>query len=148
MGYNGRLIQMKKALVAFAALLAAVISFTFTSCEKEQSDALTGTWVYNADAKHTGGVFMSLTFKGKDSFSYTKTIYESTGEYHVPPTTWAGTYVIEGNTFTIRTRLEGDTQNEENVDKFEFAIEGNNLNVKLIDGGTFYPTGTELTFTK
>ena len=137
---------MKKFLF-FAAMFAAVISLTMTSCEgQEAGDVLTGTWAYNVEAKKSGGIYECVTFSGKDAFAFERCIYNANGSIHVGPDKLVGTYVIEGNTFTATMHYEGDEQ--QHVNKYEFAIQGKTLTAKLIEGGIFYPAGTTIVYTK
>ena len=136
---------MKKILFFAFALVASVLAFT--SCEgKDTGDVLTGTWAYNVEAKQTGGVYECVTFSGKDAFAFERCIYNANGSIHVGPDKLVGTYVIEGNTFTATMHYEGDEQ--QHVNKYEFAIEGKTLTATLIEGGTFYPAGTTIVYTK
>ena len=111
---------MKKFIIALAAIFAV---FGFTSCEKEPSKAIVGTWKATTVEMSIQGIKMEMDMAemgGEMEFTFEK---DGTGyareNFEGESVTSDMTYSIAGNMLTMT--IEGDTES------IPFTIDGNHM---------------------
>lgn len=123
---------MKKITLLLVSVLA-LLSFCFSSCEKNTGDALKGTWKYvpGYNLSSTGAaeeLEMTIFFDGKGNFKWTVISYEKK--------VTEGIYKINGNfvyLFYTQTNGEGVTKDYKTVMEMDSASNPKTLTFNVYD---------------